>query len=61
MRVHAKAFLSKVEARPDSAEAGVAHRLLGTTHWFAGEYVEARDHLERALAVFQSGRDDDLD
>jgi tetratricopeptide (TPR) repeat protein len=60
MRVHAKAFLSKVEARPDSAEAGVAHRLLGTTHWFAGEYVEARDHLERALAVFQSGRDDEL-
>ncbi len=60
MRVHAKAFLRKVEARPDSAEAGVAHRLLGSTHWFAGEYVEARDHLERALAVFQSGRDDDL-
>ncbi|HKN28558.1 MAG TPA: hypothetical protein VJY34_12010, partial [Roseiarcus sp.] len=60
MRVHAKAFLGKVEARPDSPEAGVAHRLLGSTHWFAGEYVEARDHLERALAVFQSGRDDDL-
>ncbi len=30
------------------------------THWFAGEYVEARDHLERALALFQPGRDDDL-
>ena len=60
MRAHAKAFLSKVEARPDSPEAGVAHRLLGTTHWFAGEYAEARDHLERALAVFEPGRDDDL-
>jgi predicted ATPase len=60
MRAHARAFLSKVEARPDSPEAGVAHRLLGTTHWFAGEYVEARGHLERALAVFQPGRDDDL-
>jgi predicted ATPase len=60
MRAHAKSFLTKVEARPDSPEAGVAHRLLGTTHWFAGEYAEARDHLERALAVFQPGRDDDL-
>ena len=28
--------------------------------WFAGEYREARDHLERALAMFQPGRDDDL-
>ena len=28
--------------------------------WFAGEYVEARDHFERALSLFQSGRDDDL-
>ncbi len=32
----------------------------GITHWFAGEYVEAREHLERALALFQPGRDDDL-
>ena len=27
---------------------------------FAGEYREARDRLERALALFQPGRDDDL-
>ena len=30
------------------------------TCWFAGEYAQARDHLERALALFQPGRDDDL-
>jgi predicted ATPase len=60
MRAHAEAFLSDVEARPDSPEAGVAHRACGATHWFAGEYVEARDHLERALALFQPVRDDDL-
>ena len=60
MRAHAAAFLGDVEARPDSPEAGVAHRVLGATHWFAGEYVEARDHLERALVLFQPGRDDDL-
>ena len=41
-------------------EAGVAHRVLGTTHCFAGEYAEAREHLERALTLFQPGRDDDL-
>jgi hypothetical protein len=27
---------------------------------FAGEHVEARDQLERALAIFQPRRDDDL-
>ena len=60
MRAHAETFLGDVEARPDSPEAGIAHRATGLTCWFAGEYVEARDHLERALALFQPGRDDDL-
>ncbi len=60
MRAHAAAFLRQVEARPDSPEAGVAHRILGSTHWFAGEYREARSHLEQALALFKPGRDDDL-
>ena len=60
MRAHAAAFLSDVEARPDSPEASVAHRAAGMTCWFAGEYREARDHLERALALFEPGRDDDL-
>ncbi len=60
MRTHAAAFLAGVAASPDSPEAGVAHRVLGTTHCFAGEYAEAREHLERALTSFQPGRDDDL-
>jgi predicted ATPase len=60
IRAHAAAFLSDVEARPDSPEAGVAHRAAGMTCWFAGEYREARAHLERALDLFQPGRDDDL-
>jgi class 3 adenylate cyclase/tetratricopeptide (TPR) repeat protein len=60
MRTHTANFLADVEAKADSPEAGVAHRCAGTTHWFAGEYEEARDHLELALALFQSGRDDDL-
>ena len=60
MRAHAAAFRRDFEARPESPEAGIAQRILGAAHWFAGEYVEARDHLERALALFQPGRDDDL-
>jgi class 3 adenylate cyclase/predicted ATPase len=60
MRAHAATFFGDVEASPDSPEAGVAHRATGVTHWFAGEYVQAREHLERALALFQPGRDDDL-
>jgi predicted ATPase len=60
MRTHAAAFLRDVEARPDSPEASVAHRTAGITQWFAGEHNEAREHLERALALFQPGRDDDL-
>ncbi|HEX9168168.1 MAG TPA: adenylate/guanylate cyclase domain-containing protein, partial [Roseiarcus sp.] len=58
MRTHATAFLN--EARPDSPEAGIAHRVAGVTHWVAGEYHTALDHLERALALFVPGRDDDL-
>ena len=60
MRTHAEAFLRDVEARPDSPEAGVAHRAQGINHHFAGDYVEAQRHLERALALFEPGRDDDL-
>ena len=60
MRAHASAFLRVVEAISNSPEAGVAHRTFGITCWFAGEYREARDHLERALALFQPGRGDDL-
>ena len=60
MRAHAAAFQRDFEARPESPEAGIAQQVLGATYWFAGDYVEARDHLERELALFQPGRDDDL-
>ena len=60
MRVHVAAFLADVEARPNSPEASVAQRAAGNTCWFAGEYRDAQDHLERALVLFQPGRDDDF-
>ena len=60
MRAHAAEFLSDIKASPNSPEAGIAHRITGVTHQFAGEYAEAREQLERAFALFQPGRDDDL-
>jgi tetratricopeptide (TPR) repeat protein len=60
MRAQAAAFLADVESTPESAEAGVAYRAAGKTCWFVGQYLEARDHFDRALALFQPGRDDDL-
>jgi predicted ATPase len=60
MRAYAADLLADVANCPNSPEAAVAHRLQGMTHWYAGEFLDARDHLERALAQFQSGRDDDL-
>jgi hypothetical protein len=59
MRAHALAFLSDLEATPDSPEASVARRMTGVTCWCAGEYAQARDYFEKALAMFQPGRDDD--
>jgi len=60
MREPAQAFLRDVELRPDSPEAGVAHRAYGVTQWFTGNFIEARSHLEQALAIFDPERDRDL-
>jgi predicted ATPase len=59
-RAYAETLLRNVADRTNSPEAGVAQRAVGLTCWFAGEYREARDHLERALALFKPWRDDDL-
>ena len=60
MRELAAAMLRDCATRPQSGEAGVAHRIDGVTQWFAGEFVEAREHLEQALAIFDPERDRDL-
>ena len=60
MREPAQAFLRDVESQPGSPEAGVAHRAYGVTQWFAGDFIEARSHLEQALAIFDPERDRDL-
>jgi len=60
MREPAQAFLRDVESEPTSPEAGVAHRAYGVTQWFAGDFIEARSHLEQAVAIFDPERDRDL-
>ena len=60
MREPAQAFLRDVESQPRSPEAGVAHRVYGVTRWFAGDFIEARSHLEQAVAIFDPERDRDL-
>jgi len=57
MREVAEAFMRDVERWPTSPEAGIAHRLLGTTCWYAGDYAGAQLHLDQALAVYDHERD----
>ncbi|HEX4172528.1 MAG TPA: hypothetical protein VHY82_08625, partial [Acetobacteraceae bacterium] len=57
MRQLADEFLRKVEGKPDSPECGVAHRIGGMTHWFAGDFGSARRQLELALARYDEVRD----
>jgi class 3 adenylate cyclase/predicted ATPase len=60
MRELAQAFLRDCESDLNSGEACVALRINGVTKWFAGEFVEARDLFERALATYDPQRDRDL-
>ena len=60
MQEIAAEFMRDTSELPTSPEAGVAHRLMGVTKWFVGEFDEARSHLEQALAIYDAGRDSDL-
>jgi len=60
MREPAQAFLRDVKQHSHSPEAGVAHRIYGVTQWVAGDFIEGRSHLEKALAIFNPERDRDL-
>jgi class 3 adenylate cyclase/predicted ATPase len=60
MREPAQAFLDDTKARPGTREASIAHRLLGSTCWFQGDFVGARMHLENSLAIYNSERDRDF-
>ena len=57
LREIAEAFLADAKRFPGSPEAGIAHRLLGSTCWDEGDYIGARPHLEQALAIYDHERD----
>ncbi|MGY3606632.1 MULTISPECIES: adenylate/guanylate cyclase domain-containing protein [unclassified Bradyrhizobium] len=53
MRELADAIIGVADRRPESPIAAiVAHWTSGVTCWFAGEYLNARMHLEQALAIY---------
>jgi len=53
MRELADAIMSAADRRPDSPVAAVvAHWTGGVTCWFGGDYLNARTHLEQALAIY---------
>ncbi|WP_342739155.1 adenylate/guanylate cyclase domain-containing protein [Bradyrhizobium sp. B117] len=58
MRELADAIGSAADRRPDSPLAAiVAHWTGGVTCWFGGDYVNARAHLEQALAIYDAEPD----
>jgi predicted ATPase len=57
MREVSEVFLRDARRWPVSLEAGVAHRVFGTTRWLAGDYFGARTHLEQAIAAYDPERD----
>ncbi|TMH37273.1 MAG: adenylate cyclase, partial [Betaproteobacteria bacterium] len=55
MQELAERFAQNVESSPELSEAGVvAERLLGVTAWFRGDYLRARTHLERSIAIYDN-------
>jgi class 3 adenylate cyclase/tetratricopeptide (TPR) repeat protein len=53
MRELADAIMSAASRRPESPVAAiVAHYASGVTCWFGGDYLNARVHLEQALAIY---------
>ena len=57
MREISDAFLRDAGRWPASPGAGIAHRMFGTTCWFAGDYGGAKTHIERAIATYDYERD----
>jgi class 3 adenylate cyclase/tetratricopeptide (TPR) repeat protein len=55
MRELAEAIMSAANRRPESPVAAVVARWTsGVTCWLAGDYLNARTHLEQALAIYRA-------
>ena len=48
---HGETLLARAEQLRDPLSLSVGHRVLGSTLFTAGEFVRAREHLERAVAL----------
>ena len=58
MRELVEAIMGVARQRPESPVAAVvAHWTTGVTCWFGGDYLNARLHLERALAIYEAEPD----
>jgi class 3 adenylate cyclase/tetratricopeptide (TPR) repeat protein len=58
MRQLAEAIMNVANQRPESPVAAVvAHWTSGVTCWFGGNYLDAREHLEQALAIYRAEPD----
>jgi class 3 adenylate cyclase/tetratricopeptide (TPR) repeat protein len=57
MRALADAALKDAQLSPGLLEAGIGQRLFGVTCWIQGDYMGAREHLERALRDYKPERD----
>jgi class 3 adenylate cyclase len=57
MREVAETFLVDATRWPESPETGFAYRLVASTRWFEGNYVDSRVHFERAVAVYDWARE----
>ncbi len=56
----AKHLLSLAESAQDHALLLQAHNALGLVRFFQGDFAEARDHLERCFALYDSDQDRSL-
>jgi predicted ATPase len=52
MRILSAGFLRDAEREPNSPHLMMGHRLVGTSLWYEGDYIRAREHLEQALASY---------
>ena len=56
-RETAESFLREAERAGRLMEAGFAHRSLGLTFLFQGDFAQARAHCEKALRIYDPDRD----
>jgi class 3 adenylate cyclase/predicted ATPase len=56
MRSLSAAFLRDAADTPGTAEFVMGHRIVGMTDWFDGNYLGAREHLERAVESYDRKR-----